>query len=218
MKFIIKHDNLSRIEKIELTISRILKLFILGLLITSIIRGRSFLIFSSSLILMVSLWPAIVERNFKINLPIEIDFIVTLFLWSAFVLGEVNSFYDNYPWWDLFLHSLSGIILGIFGFIIVYTLFFTHKIKANPYFVAVFSIAFAISIGVFWEIFEFSFDQLFGTNMQKSGLVDTMWDLIVDALGALMIGMMGYFYVKRPKKGFFDWIIRKFISLNKGKF
>jgi hypothetical protein len=28
--------------------------------------------------------------------------------------------------------------------------------------------------------------------MQKSGLVDTMWDLIVDTLGAAFIALVGY--------------------------
>jgi hypothetical protein len=39
-------------------------------------------------------------------------------------------------------------------------------------------------------------DSLFGLNMQKSGLRDTMWDLIVDALGALVVSILGYLYLK----------------------
>ena len=39
-------------------------------------------------------------------------------------------------------------------------------------------ICFAITIGALWEVFEFGMDQLFGLNMQKSGLLDTMGDLI----------------------------------------
>jgi hypothetical protein len=53
-----------------------------------------------------------------------------------------------------------------------------------------------LSIGALWEIFEFLMDSLFGLNMQKSGLIDTMWDLIVDALGALVISILGYLYLK----------------------
>jgi hypothetical protein len=44
---------------------------------------------------------------------------------------------------------------------------------------------FAVAVGAVWEIFDFSMDEPFGTDMQKamfgdpSGLTDTMWDLIV---------------------------------------
>ena len=50
-------------------------------------------------------------------------------------------------------------------------------------------------MGALWEILEFAIDQTFGTTMQKSGLVDTMWDLIVDGLGALTISILGYGYL-----------------------
>lgn len=49
-----------------------------------------------------------------------------------------------------------------------------------------------MAIGGIWEIFEFAMDQVFGMNMQKSGLIDPMWDLIVDALGPLFSVTTGY--------------------------
>ncbi len=75
-----------------------------------------------------------------------------------------------------------------------------------------------------WEIFEFGMDQLLGTNMQKpmlgdpSGLTDTMWDIIVNAIGAFVISFIGYVYL-RSRKSFFvkDWI-RSFIEKNPGMF
>ena len=119
-----------------------------------------------------------------------------------------------FVWWDLFLHSLSGIILGLIGFSIAYMIFYYHKIDISPHFVTLFTITFAISLGALWEIIEFSLDSIFGFNMQKSGLVDTMWDLIVDMLGAAIIGAAGYLYIKKPRKGIIDRIVRKLIRLN----
>jgi hypothetical protein len=54
-----------------------------------------------------------------------------------------------------------------------------------------------VAVGTFWAIFEFAVDQVFGSNIQKpmlgdpSGLTDTMWGMIVDALGALVISAFG---------------------------
>jgi len=54
------------------------------------------------------------------------------------------------------------------------------------------------SIGALWEVFEFGMDQIFGMNMQKSGLVDTMGDLIVDAIGAGLAAMSGGHRFRQP--------------------
>jgi hypothetical protein len=54
-------------------------------------------------------------------------------------------------------------------------------------------------------------DSLFGINMQKSGLPDTMWDLIVDALGALLVSIVGYFYLRGDIK-LFEILERRLIE------
>ena len=78
-----------------------------------------------------------------------------------------------------------------------------------------FAFCFGVAAGAVWEIFEFVVDQLFNTNMQKNGLVDTMWDLIVDSIGALITSLVGYYYIKGKKLSLFHRLIRKFENENK---
>ena len=79
---------------------------------------------------------------------------------------------------------------------------------------AVFALAFSVAIGAVWEIFEFAMDSIFGLNMQKSGLVDTMWDLIVDTLGATVIAAMGFGYLRTGKDSFLERWIARFVETN----
>lgn len=71
-----------------------------------------------------------------------------------------------------------------------------------------------------WEILEFAADQLFGLQMQKpmlgdpSGLTDTMWDLIVDALGAALISAFGWWHMKRDRRSFIDVWTDRFVAKN----
>jgi uncharacterized membrane protein YjdF len=91
----------------------------------------------------------------------------------------------------------------------------------KPGFVAFFAFLFAVGIGVLWEIFEFCMDIFFNMNMQKemlgdpSGLTDTMCDLIIDTLGALIIAVLGYGYIKTAKnESFLELWIHAFIKNN----
>jgi hypothetical protein len=48
-----------------------------------------------------------------------------------------------------------------------------------------------------------------------SGLTDTMWDLIVDTLGALVISILGWRYLKNPhEQSFLERWIDGFIKRN----
>jgi hypothetical protein len=47
-----------------------------------------------------------------------------------------------------------------------------------------------------------------------SGLTDTMWDLIVDTIGAFLISGLGWWYMKRKTHSFIEVWIRRFIERN----
>ena len=71
---------------------------------------------------------------------------------------------------------------------------------------------FALAAGAIWEIYEYTLDGLMGLNMQhyhlvdgtplmgRAALYDTMKDLIVDALGALVVSVIGYIALKRQHR------------------
>ena len=161
---------------------------------------------------LLTFYPSILAKRFGVYLPKRLEIIITLFIFAAQVLGELNGFYDKIPWWDTMLHTTSGIILGLAGFLVVYLL--NEKGDANvnlsPIFVVIVAFCFALTMGVFWEVFEFGADRLFGLNMQKfrmpgqDGLVDTMEDLMVDAIGALVACIVGWKYMKKKKDTLFN--------------
>ena len=167
-------------------------------------------------ILLLTLLPMVLRKRFAVYLPPEFELLAILFIFASLFLGEIRGYYAKFIWWDVVLHTGSGLLLGIMGFLLVYLLNQEEKIELHmkPNFVALFSFVFAVAMGAVWEIFEFAVDGLFGFNMQKSGLIDTMWDLIVDTLGALVIAMLGYGYMKRGSENFVERWIDKFIAGN----
>lgn len=192
---------MKKTEKIQFYISFALKILLGLLTVASLLRGDYFTVFASSLVLLISFLPAIISHSLKVRLPHEIDLTLTVILYLHYVLGEYEGFYNKVAWWDLFLHSGNSVILGLVGFVFAYVLLMTSRISAKPFFISLFSLSLSVFIGVMWEVFEFVMDQAFGFNMQKSGLVDTMTDLMADVLGAFSISVLGFFYIKRPWPG-----------------
>ena len=186
----------SRINRIELVVAVVLQISIALISIGAMIEGMWLVAFSGTAILLLTFAPAMIERRLRVPLPVEFTLLTCIILFASFVLGEVRDFYELIWWWDLALHGLSAMLMGFIGFLAVYVFHMTHRLKIKPLHVAAFTFGFAVTIGTLWEIFEFLMDWYVGTNMQKSGLVDTMTDLIINAFGALVAATTGFLYVR----------------------
>lgn len=189
-----------------MNLPRFHRLLTLGLQLTLLIgfalalfQGRWLAAATTASIIIVTLLPLILGQRLSVTIPPEFEMLAVVFVYASLFLGEVHGYYIKYWWWDAVLHAGSGFLLGIFGFLLVHILneLETVDMHMRPRFVAFFAFMFSVGMGAIWEIFEFAMDQLFGLNMQKSGLVDTMWDLIVDTAGAAIIALLGWFYLNK---------------------
>lgn len=160
--------------------------------------------------------PTLLARKFRFEVPLFLYILYILFLYCAIFLGEVRSFYYLIPHWDVVLHAFSSMMTGFFGVMAVTILNRDEHLVMNlsPFFISLFAFSFAVTIGTVWEIYEFSCDGLLGLNMQKfttadgtvlvgrAALSDTMKDLIVDTLGALLSSAIGFLSLRFNKKWF----------------
>ena len=148
------------------------------------------------------------------------EVIFVAFCFCALILGDVADFYGRFGWWDSLEHGMSGVLLGILGYAIINTFNSVegNKIKFSPVFVSLWVVCFALALGAVWEIMEFITDGLFGLNSQQylttpgtfdnavpleghEALRDTMEDLMLDFAGSLIISVIGYFDLKKQRKG-----------------
>ncbi|MDD2310613.1 MAG: hypothetical protein PHH91_13635 [Desulfuromonadaceae bacterium] len=183
-------------------------------------------LFLVTIIMVVLIAPTIFRTKLDVEIPVEFHITAVIFIFASLYLGEIQRFYQLFWWWDIVLHASAGLLMGIVGFLLVYLLNESKRVEMHmtPGFISLFAFSFAVTIGTLWEVFEFSMDQFFGLNMQKamlddsSGLTDTIWDMIVNAIGAFIISFMGWRYLKR-KQIFFvrDWI-QSFVEKNPALF
>jgi hypothetical protein len=163
--------------------------------------------------------PAYALRRSRVYVPPEFQLIAALFVFLSLFLGSARDYYYRFWWWDIVLHTGSGFLFGIVGWIVMFLLLQTDRLPRTigPALVCVFGVCFAVTLGVVWEIFEYGADLLWPhLNMmsQETGVHDTMHDLIVDALGALIVGSMGYAYARHGRFSFLIDAVRGFMHRN----
>lgn len=226
----------------------ILRVLVIIMMILQIFNRNFENVFLCILTLFLLIVPSFIQVEFKIELPTTLEMIILLFIFCAEILGEISSFYLRFPMWDTILHTMNGFLAAAIGFSLVELLNENDKIKfqLSPIFVCVVAFCFSMTIGVMWEMFEFSMDQFLGTDTQKDtivhkitsveldstrsnipitiddiddvmingqslglggyldvGLYDTMEDLIVNLIGAVVFSIFGFFYIQTKGKSKF---------------
>lgn len=235
-------------DRLTFAVYVLLRIAVILAMIASCLSGHYENLFVCTLSLVLFLVPAFFETNFGIELPSALEIIILLFIFAAEILGELGSYYVKVPIWDTALHTINGFLCAAVGFSLVDIVNRNErfKLQLSPLFLAIVAFCFSMTIGVLWEMFEFTADMVFKTDMQKDfvvhtissvaldptnsnkavvidgitdvavngqslrlggyldiGLIDTMKDLIVNFVGAVVFSIIGYFYVKSRGKNKF---------------
>ena len=144
---------------------------------------------------------------------------LNVIIFVGIVIGSYFGYFDKVAWFDDMMHAFSGVVCAVFGYDFA-VIIQRKKGQCAATLAAIFSIMFALSIAVGWEFYEFLMDTLHGTNLQLSkageetamfdltkyhneygylGLVDTMTDMMMNAVGGLC-GMTFMIVLRNRKK------------------
>ena len=230
-----------------------LRLLVITALILSALRRDYESVFICVLTLLLFFVPAFVERRLSIEFPSVLQIIILLHIFAAEILGELSSYYIHFRHWDTILHTVWGFLCAALGYSLVDILNQDNNFHFNlsPLYLAIVSFCFSMTIGIFWEFFEFAADRILLLDMQKDtvislistvmldesksnipiiiegiqsvavngqelalggyldiGLYDTMEDLLVNMVGALVFSLIGFFGSKADNSFAFHFIPR----------
>ena len=208
--------KISRGEKFQTLIIRLIRIYVILAGLFFLYDQNWIFLFLSFVSLFVSYIPTILRKLFKMYLPLEYDLVLTLFIFLSNFLGETHHFFKTYWWWDLAMHTFSGLWLAFLGFLLVYLFNKEHANKISPFFMALFAFTFTVTVAVIFEYLEYLWDVYlaFFYVMLDDGLLGTLSDLLADTIGGLVIAITGYIILKYKrntfllKKCFFD-VIKK---------
>ncbi len=164
--------------------------------------------------LLIMHLPVLLRKRFSIEVPWILSVLIVIFCFSSLIMGDGLDLYGRIPWWDKLLHAESGVLLSMIALWLIHVLMAENDkyVYFNKYFLCLFLIIFSLGLGACWEIIEYSYDGLMGTNSQQfmasttgsiitpadiplcghDALRDSMEDLILDLLGALVVAVYGF--------------------------
>ena len=171
-----------RRQPVVFAVYLVLRLIVLASLVSAFLRQEYESSFVCVLVLFLFMLPFFIQKNFGIRLPSTLEIIILLFIFAAEILGELQSYFIQYPYWDTMLHTTNGFLCAAVGFSLIDILNRDAKIKftLSPVYVALAAFCFSMTIGVLWEFFEFGMDRLFHMDMQKDTIVHTISSVMLD--------------------------------------
>jgi hypothetical protein len=114
---------------------------------------------------------------------------ILLFILAVLFFASVKFYLDWFYWWyDMLLHFLGGVIVGMFSLVIIKkTIDFSTWTNKKVVIRVLFS---TLVVGLLWEFLELSV----GTTSFSDGMAyvtDTSSDLILDLIGGLVGSLYG---------------------------
>ena len=169
----------------EITVRVILTILVVLCCVRQFMNGAFENVFTCILCLLLFSIPNFISKRFAIQLPVFLQVVIMIFIFSAEILGEVNAYYVRIPLWDTMLHTANGFLMAAIGFSLVDIFNRSERflVKLSPVFVAIVAFCFSMTIGVLWEFFEFGMDMLFHTDMQKDFFVSAIHSVALNPNG-----------------------------------
>ncbi len=139
-------------------------------------------------LILFLLIPTILKKIFKINISNDLEITYLIFILLTHVGGSIINLYDVFDSYDIFLHTISGLITAFLALIILK--YSKIDLNKNKKFTVIYLLAFKFLIAGIWEFYEYGYDLLAGGNMQnasETGILDTMSDNISAYIGGIII-------------------------------
>jgi hypothetical protein len=165
---------------------------------------------NAGLALLVTLLPAMLERDFRIHLKAGLSLFVTVavFLHAVGMLG----LYDAVFWWDHLTHTLSAMIVAGVGYTVVVAVDeHSEAITVPETHLFAVILGFTLLAGLLWEGLEFGARLLtdaLGVEViwVHYGPGDTALDLLFDAVGAVIVALFGTRRLRSTADSVREWL------------
>ena len=171
-RFIQHLQNRIAMNRRRFILYSILRILVIVMMVRCFFLGEYENVALCVLSLVLFLVPALAEEGLNIRIPVLFESIIYIFIYAAWILGEIQNYYVLIPGWDTMLHTMNGFLCAAVGFSLVDLL--NHKSKdvhLSPMYITIVAFCFSMTVGVMWEFIEYFCDSFFYLDMQKDTII-----------------------------------------------
>lgn len=152
-------------------------------------RGDAENAFQAMGLFQVSLMPLVVEALGRVRIPLYLQLLYAILVFTGGFMGSYQRFYDVWEPWDTVVHFFSGIMIALWTGYILRSVMRKHNFVMPRWLLATVITSFSALVAMLWEIAEFAADQAVGSQAQIDNY-DTMVDMITGTLSALIVAVI----------------------------
>ena len=93
-------------------IQMVLTLIVVFSVIRQFFLGNYHNMFLGILTLILFMVPQFLDKKLSVTIPVGLETVILIFIFSAEILGEINAFYVKIPIWDSILHTTNGFLMA----------------------------------------------------------------------------------------------------------
>jgi hypothetical protein len=191
-------------------VTRLARVGVLGVLVAGVLTRNVGVVVNAVGALAVTYLPGVLKRDLQVPLPSWAAAYVAV---AVFLHGVgMIALYDGVWWWDHLTHVLSATVVAGVGYVVV-AAFDEHddSIYLPQPFLGGFVVAFALAAGVVWEVGEEAMRILaitagFEPVLIVYGIEDTIYDLAFDAVGGVVVAVLGHATLRESVRDFATWL------------
>ena len=185
-----------REHKSSFIVFYILRLLVIVVLVRQLMLANYEGAFFCILAFLLLYLPSWIQVKLRIELPPPLEITIFCFIFAAEILGEVNAFYVVIPGWDTMLHTINGFLAAAVGFSMVMlmqkdtVIHAIHTVSLDP--------TLSNKVVTIPDIQDvvINGESLGLGGYLDIGIIDTMKDLFVNFIGAVVFSVTGFLYVK----------------------
>ena len=118
--------------------------------------------------MVLAFLPYLSEKILKIHLSFLTNLFIQIFGLMGIACGETLDCYYRFGAWDNTMHFLSGVGVSFLAYAFLYASMGDDHLSHRQAYLSLGAFLISLAVGFLWEIYEFSFDTFFGTDMQKT--------------------------------------------------
>lgn len=193
-------------SKKRLTTFWIARIILLGLIILEIQSNRTPILLINTLVFLLTFAPTLAQKILSINLPLSFELLYLLSLLAAVFFEKLFA--------GSIVQVVLGTLFGIFGFLLMYSLYYNNRMEASYKLIAFSSFSFSVSVGALWEVFRYLLHTASGITIGYLSTEYASIGLTFTIIGATIVSILGYLHLKYGRGKGLSWLANAFVREN----